>query len=62
MMSNALAEQETQPVARPLSVLVQLIKEDLRLAKEASEAAGMPYYRAAGEKMREAKEIGRAHV
>jgi hypothetical protein len=36
-------------------VLVPLIKDDLRQAQEASERAGMPYYRAAGEKMIEAK-------
>lgn len=42
-------------VARPLSVLVPLIKEDLAQGKEASERAGLPYYQAAGEKMLEAK-------
>lgn len=38
-------------VARPLHVLVPLIKEDLQRA----ETAGMPYYEAAGAKMLEAK-------
>lgn len=42
--------------ARPLHVLVPLIKEDLEHGREASERAGMPYYQAAGEKMIEAKE------
>jgi hypothetical protein len=42
-------------VARPLKVLVPLIKDDLAKGKEAAEQAGMPYYRAAGEKMLEAK-------
>ena len=41
-----------QPVARPLRVLVSLIHKDL----EAAERAGMLYYRAAGEKMIEAKQ------
>jgi hypothetical protein len=34
---------------------VPLIKEDLAQAREASERARMPYYRAAGEKMIEAR-------
>jgi hypothetical protein len=51
----ALIEQADAPVARPLKVLIPLIKEDLSQAKEASERAGMPYYRAAGQKMIEAK-------
>lgn len=42
-------------VARPLRVLVPLIKKDLEAAKDASQRAGLPYYRAAGEKMLEAK-------
>lgn len=42
-------------IARPLHVLVPLIKKDLEEAKDASERAGMPYYQAAGEKMLEAK-------
>src|SRR5262245_15386897 len=40
---------------RQLSELVSLIKEDIRQAREAAERAGMPYYRAAGEKLLEAK-------
>jgi Protein of unknown function (DUF3102) len=43
-------------VARPLRVLVPLIKEDLEKGREAAERAGMPYYKAAGEKMVEAKQ------
>jgi hypothetical protein len=42
---------EERRVARPLKVLVPLIQEDLA----AAELAGMPYHRAAGEKMLEAK-------
>jgi hypothetical protein len=49
-VSPAVTPEEHQ-VARPLKVLVPLIKEDLA----AAELAGMPYHRAAGEKMLEAK-------
>ena len=55
MPATAVAVKEEQRVARPLKVLVPLIKEDLRLGKEAAERAGMPYYQAAGEKLIEAK-------
>jgi hypothetical protein len=46
-----IAMQDSREIARPLNVLVPLIREDLK----AAEAAGLPYYRAAGEKMIEAK-------
>jgi hypothetical protein len=36
-------------------VLLPLIKQDLADGKEAAEQAGLPYYRAAGEKLLEAK-------
>src|SRR4051812_46343843 len=49
-MSN-IAVQAGRAVARPLSALVPLIKDDLKQA----ERAGMPFYVAAGEKMLEAK-------
>lgn len=55
-MATAIATQSGKQVARPLHVLVPLIKEDLQEAEEASQRAGLPYYRAAGEKMLEAKE------
>jgi hypothetical protein len=42
-------------VARPLQVLAPLIRKDLEEGKEAAQRAGLPYYRAAGEKMLEAK-------
>ena len=45
------AAQPEQRVARPLKVLVPLIQEDLSRAEQ----AGLPYFRAAGEKMLEAK-------
>jgi hypothetical protein len=44
-----------QSILRPLRLLAELIKEDLRHGDEAAEKAGMPYYQAAGEKMLEAK-------
>lgn len=53
-MTN-IARKETQAVSRPLKVLVPLIQEDLKQGREAAERAGLPYYRAAGEKLLEAK-------
>src|SRR5215813_8432849 len=46
-----LAKAESQTLARPLSVLVPLIQDDLKQA----ERAGIPYYRAAGDKLLEAE-------
>lgn len=54
-MTTAVAKSETGQIARPLRVLVPLIQEDLKNGREAAERAGMPYYRAAGEKLIEAK-------
>jgi len=54
-MTTALAEKQDQRIARPLKVLVPLIKEDLQHGRDAAERAGLPYYQAAGEKMLEAK-------
>jgi hypothetical protein len=51
----SLAGHEERPVARPLHVLVPLIKKDLEQGDEASRQAGIPYYRAAGEKLLEAR-------
>ncbi len=48
-LARTLAERR---VARPLKVLVPLIKDDLRLGDEAA----LEYYRRAGEKLREAKD------
>src|SRR5262245_26743828 len=42
-------------VARPLHVLLPLIRDDLQQGREAAERAAMPYYQAAGEKLLEAK-------
>lgn len=55
-MAEALAKSSADTVvARPLRVLVPLIQEDIKHGREAAERAGMPYYRAAGEKLIEAK-------
>jgi curved DNA-binding protein CbpA len=59
-MANASTAQATtdstqQQVARPLHVLQPLIAKDLREGNEAAEQAGLPYYKAAGEKLIEAK-------
>ena len=54
-MATAVAVGTKKSVARPLSVLIPLIKKDLEEGQEASEQAGLPYYQAAGEKMIEAK-------
>jgi DUF3102 family protein len=51
---SATATQATA-IARPLDELVRLIQDDLRQGREAAERAAMPYYRAAGEKLIEAK-------
>jgi hypothetical protein len=56
-MDTQLAERtEKRQVARPPHVLVPLIKRDLEQGHEAANRASVPYYRAAGEKMIEAKE------
>jgi len=55
--ANAVAVKDgEQRLARPLRVLVPLIKEDLQHGREAAEKAAMPYYQAAGEKFIEAKD------
>ena len=54
-MTAAMTVERTKQIMRPLRELVSLIKEDLQNGDEAAESAGMPYYKAAGEKMIEAK-------
>jgi len=54
-MTTAVHPSDTQRVARPLDVLAPLIQDDLKHAWEAAAQAAMPYYIAAGEKLREAK-------
>jgi hypothetical protein len=56
-MTIAMATQETtnQAVARPLKVLVQLIKQDIEKAAEVANEAASPYYQSIGEKLIEAK-------
>jgi len=55
MSTQELEGRGSGPVARPLSVLVPLIKEDLARGDEAAREAGARWYRHAGEKMIEAK-------
>ncbi len=50
-MSTVMTAEQSKHVARPLRVLVPLIKEDLKRADE----AGLPYKLAAGLKLLEAK-------
>lgn len=51
-VSQALAERARSEIARPLKVLVPLIKEEL----DAGNQAGLGHYRRAGEMLLEAKE------
>jgi hypothetical protein len=54
---TSIAPRPPTTVARPLKVLVPLIKDDLRQGNE----AGMEYYRRAGDKLREARPQVPAH-
>jgi hypothetical protein len=54
-MAQLAKKQGDDKIARPLNVLVPLIQADLKHGSAAAEEAGLPYYRAAGEKMLEAK-------
>jgi hypothetical protein len=56
-MAIAVATQETtnQAVARPLKVLVPLIKQDMEGLKQSKDKATSPYYLSIGEKLLEAK-------
>lgn len=51
-----MSTSENKAVARPLNVLAPLIKQDFEQGDAAAEKAGMPYYKAAGEKLIEARE------
>lgn len=55
MTDTAMTTHADKPIARPLKVLVPMIRDDLRQGDEASQRAALPYHRAAGEKMIEAK-------
>lgn len=57
-MERKLAKRGDLVVARPLPVLVRLIKADLYEGDEAAKEASMPYYIAAGEKLLEVKKGG----
>jgi hypothetical protein len=54
-MTKTQQQTETQTVARPLKVLVHLIREDVKNAKEVADEAASPYYKAIGENLIEAK-------
>lgn len=51
----SLVEHHDKVVARPLKVLIPLIQQDIEEGDHAAETASMPYYKAAGEKLIEAK-------
>ena len=53
-MTNLARASKTRAIARPLKVLIPLIKDDL----EHGDRAGMEYYADAGDKLIEAKESG----
>jgi hypothetical protein len=55
MTTHNQATNQGSPIARPLQVLVPLIEDDLENGTAAAERAALPYYRAAGEKLLEAK-------
>ena len=55
MAGDLTVDTKGTAIARPLRVLVPLIKDDLKEGDAAAERAGLPHYRAAGEKMLEAK-------
>jgi len=52
---TAITKTAEAKIARPLTVLAGLIVKDIQMAKEAEQSAGLPYYKAAGEKLMEAK-------
>ena len=54
-MTAITTVEEPGAIARPLRVLIPLIQQDLKDAHDAAESAAMPYYRAAGDKLLEAK-------
>jgi hypothetical protein len=49
-------QAETQSIARPLKVLVPLIKKDIELMEMTKDETLSPYYQSIGEKLIEAKE------
>ncbi len=55
-METSVSTRAEGKVARPLNVLVPLIKDDLNQGREAEKQAGIPYYTAAGGKLAEAKQ------
>lgn len=55
MQNSTIDKKRKDEIARPLKVLVPLIRQDLHDGAEAAKAAGMQYYIAAGRKLAEAK-------
>ena len=53
--ADASARVPSQDVTRPLHVLARLIVHDLEEGRDAAERASLPHFRAAGEKLLEAK-------
>jgi hypothetical protein len=58
-MKTTQIEIMERQVARPLKVLVPLINQDIHDGDKAAAQAGAPFYRAAGEKLIEAKASGK---
>jgi len=54
-MTTTEIAQRKSAIAPPLRILIPLIKDDLRQGDEASKKAGKPYYRAAGQKLLQAR-------
>lgn len=50
-----LADTAETDVVQPLQTLIPLIRDDIARGREAAERAALPFYRAAGEKLLEAK-------
>jgi hypothetical protein len=55
-MNTAIAKRSETQLARPLPVMVRLIKADIHDGDVAAKEASMPYYMAAGEKLREVRD------
>jgi hypothetical protein len=53
---SAVVTQDEGSAARPLRVLVSLIKEDLKRASDAAQEASKPYFISIGQKMAEARD------
>jgi hypothetical protein len=54
--NNSITLKKEERIARPLGVLIPLIREDVKHAEQAAKDAALPYQVAAGEKLIEAKD------